>query len=97
MTSSCRRRSSPSADESARRLLEELRRQAKRFLVDALVVSMEHLREILERDPLAHETVAISGHAFAAEVARVGRAHDQERDRLRAGHELLRDLRKGVP
>src|SRR5439155_23265964 len=34
--------------------------------------------------------------ALAAEVARVGRADDQERDSLRAGHELLGDLGERV-
>src|SRR5437588_12757063 len=58
---------------------------------------MKHLRKVLERDPLAHEPVAIRRHAFAAEVARIGGTDNQERDRLRAGNELLGHLRKRVP
>src|SRR5881396_1167822 len=86
-----------SADERARGLLEELRREPKRLLVDPLVVSVEHLREVLERDPLAHQAVAVRGHALAAEVARIGRADDEERDGLRAGHELLGHLGERAP
>src|SRR5205085_7716551 len=87
----------PSADESACGLLEELRRQTKRLLIDALVVPMEHLGEVLERDPLAHETVPVRRHALPPKIPRISRADDQERDRLRAGDELLRDLRECVP
>src|SRR6266566_9016246 len=70
-------------------LLEELRRKAERLLVDPLVPAVEHFGEVLERDAIAHETVAVRGHALAAEEARVCGAHDQERDRLGARNELL--------
>ena len=55
----------------------------KRLLVNPLVISVEHLRELPERDLVAHEPIAVRDDALASEEPRVGRADDEERHRAR--------------
>src|SRR5205807_92047 len=58
--------------------------QAERFLVDALVVAVEHRGVVLERQPLAEQPEAVADRARAAEEPVVSAADHHERHKRRS-------------
>src|SRR5258707_7144131 len=69
-------------------LLVKIEHELQRFLVDALVATVEHRHELAERDVRAVDAVAERRDALAAEEPRVRRADRERRHDLRALQDL---------
>src|SRR4029450_9500463 len=67
-----------SAHEVLHHAHPELGRQPERFLVDALVVAVEHRHELGERDLVAEQTGPVRNGSGSSEEPGIGGPHDHE-------------------